>query len=200
MNIYKKAIWVAVILLVFTSIAVTNVMDRNRFTTIKDAVITIYEDRLIAKNIIVDLSHLIYEKELATVSSDAAFFENRNKAVNNNIDELIIKFQTTKLTPAEEEVFTELQTNYNQLQRLENELSPPPLSDNTPFKAQIDKVQESLDALSAIQLEEGKRQLVIGKKAVEEIELFTTAENVLFVLLVLVLLAMLFLVPVKKSS
>jgi hypothetical protein len=198
MNFFKKLIWILGISLIFTLIAVTNLMDRNRFIIIKDAVISIYEDRLIAKNIIVDLSHLIYEKEIASAASDPDFFINRNKMVNNEIDDLIIKFQTTKLTSAEEKVFAGLKTNYNQLRKLENEVSFEEGIKDNPFNSQIDRIQKNLADLSNIQLEEGKRQLVISKKAVKEVELFTLGENIMLIILAIMLLIIVFLYPKKK--
>lgn len=200
MNFLKKFTWIFSILLIFSLIAITNMMDRNRFTIIKDAVISIYEDRLVAKNIVVELSHSFYEKEIASASSDTVFFENKNKSVNRNIDELIIKFQRTKLTSAEEEAFANLQTNFNRLRELENETSFISGENKIVFNSQIDRIQKNLADLSSIQLQEGKRQLVISKKAVEEIELFTKAENVMLILLAILSLIILFIYPKKKDK
>jgi hypothetical protein len=199
MNFFKKLIWILGIVLIFSLIAITNIMDRNRFIIIKDAVISIYEDRLIAKNIIVNLSHLVYEKEIASAAVDTTFFNNRNKSVNKNIDELVIDFQTTKLTSNEDKVFARLQTNFNSLKKLESKTSFYSASEKSSVDNQINEIQKNLADLSDIQLEEGKRQLEISKNAVNEVELFTKAENIMLIILGIILLIVVFFFPKKAE-
>jgi len=68
--------------MVFVLIIATNLIDRNNFTRVKDSVITIYEDRLVANDLIFEMSNSFQEKEIAVAASDSAFFLERNKQVN----------------------------------------------------------------------------------------------------------------------
>ena len=62
MNFFNKIKWILGILIVFVLIITTNLIDRNNFVRVRDSVVTIYEDRLIVKGIIYDISKTIQEK------------------------------------------------------------------------------------------------------------------------------------------
>lgn len=74
MRFFNKIKWILGISVVFLLIITTNLIDRNNFITVRDSVATIYEDRLIAKDIVFDISLLINEKKLANVLEDSIFF------------------------------------------------------------------------------------------------------------------------------
>jgi len=52
MAFYNKAKWILGILMVFVLIIATNLIDKNNFLKVRDSVVTIYEDRLVAKDLI----------------------------------------------------------------------------------------------------------------------------------------------------
>mgnify|MGYP006207280059 CR=1 FL=1 len=68
MNFYDKIKWVLGILMVFVLIITTNLLDRNNFVRVKDSVVSIYEDRLIANDLIFEISNSIKQKEIAIVT------------------------------------------------------------------------------------------------------------------------------------
>lgn len=78
MTFYNKIKWVLGILMIFILILSTNLIDRNNFIRVEDSVVTIYEDRIIANDLIFDISKSIHEKEIAIVSSDSSFFTHTN--------------------------------------------------------------------------------------------------------------------------
>ena len=111
MTFYNKIKWVLGILMIFTLILATNLIDRNNFFRVKDSVVTIYEDRIIANDLIFEMSKLVHEKEVAIALSDSVFFIQTNLDVNNNIQNLISRFELTKLTIEESKIFNELKNN-----------------------------------------------------------------------------------------
>lgn len=76
MTFFNKIKWVLSILMVFVLIVTTNLIDRNNFIRVKDSVVTIYEDRLIAKDLIFEMSKAVQEKEVAVAASDTTFLIN----------------------------------------------------------------------------------------------------------------------------
>lgn len=183
MRFFNKIKWILGISVVFLLIITTNLIDRNNFITVRDSVATIYEDRLIAKDIVFDISLLINEKKLANVLEDSIFFKNKNSAVNNNIDQLLLQFESTKLTTKERSVFLNLKEELNELYKKEVNTS----KNKTEINSQIEAVEYTLQALSNIQIQEGAVQLSLSKKALDSIELFTKLEIYFLIFLAVII-------------
>lgn len=143
---------------------------------IRDSVVTIYEDRLVAKDLIFDMTRLVYEKELALVSADSAIVSRDNVQIDANLNQLMTFFDKTKLTQEEEGVLNELKLDLNQLQKIESNNSVEYDEKKRALDEKIQKVKNELYLLSKIQLKEGERQMAISKKAIDSIELFTHIE------------------------
>jgi hypothetical protein len=58
----------------FFLVLATNLVDRSNFNRIKNSVISIYEDRLVAKGIIFDMNALVNQKQVALLKGDTIFF------------------------------------------------------------------------------------------------------------------------------
>ena len=172
MGFYSKVKWILGILMIFILIIATNLIDRNNFVRIKDSLENIYEDRLIAKDLIFEISKAVQEKELAAAKLDSVFFLNRNKQVNIDIETTIDKFEKTKLITEEARVFNDFKNNLAILMKSEA-LKP---IENNSYNNQILKVKNNLYDLSKIQMNEGKKQMSISKRAIDSIELFTQLE------------------------
>ncbi|MDG1728743.1 MAG: hypothetical protein P8K68_03220 [Algibacter sp.] len=74
MTFYNKIKWVLGISMIFILILSTNLIDRNSFVRMKDSVVTIYEDRIIANDLIFEMSKSVHEKEIAVALLDSVFF------------------------------------------------------------------------------------------------------------------------------
>ncbi len=186
MAFYSKLKWILGILMVFVLIITTNLIDRNSFIRVKDSVVTIYEDRLIAKNIIYEISKAVQQKEIAALTADTTFYSQRKVDVDRDLESLTARFEATKLTTEESAKFQELKDNLDRLSKAENSFAG---SDTDKRKAVIDRIgqiQENLDDLSDIQISEGSRQLAISKRAIDTVELFTQLEIYLLVFLAIV--------------
>jgi len=187
MAFLNKAKWVLGILIVFVLILSTNIIDRENFLRVKAAIITIYEDRLIANDLLFEMLESVQDKEIAAATVDSVFFLEKNPLINKDIKVFVSKFQQTKLTSEEETIFEKLKDNIEKLKITEVAFVESKFSEKTALLNQISKVKKNLHALSKIQLNEGGRQMSISKNAMETMELFTTIEiNILIFLAILI--------------
>ena len=69
MTFFTKIKWVLSVLLVFFLILATNLIDKDNFRRVKNSIVTIYEDRLVANDLIFELSQLVHQKELAAAKT-----------------------------------------------------------------------------------------------------------------------------------
>ncbi|QDO93897.1 chemotaxis protein [Formosa sediminum] len=183
MSFYNKIKWVLGILMIFVLILATNLIDRNNFLRVKESVITIYEDRLVANDIIFEMSRSVQEKEVAVAKSDTVFFLERNKQANKDIQELVSKFKMTKLTLDESKIFNDFLENINSLKEYETAYIQSNFSEKTSLNNQISNIKQNLYELSKVQLNEGKRQTSLSKKAIDSVELFTQMEIYILIFL-----------------
>jgi hypothetical protein len=194
MKIFTKIRWVASILLVFFIVLMTNIIDRDNFNRLSYSVTTMYEDRIVASDLLFDISKIIKEKQIATLTSDINFFQNQNDKLNQEIDQLVANYELTKLTEKERLTLNQLQAELKVLKQKEK--SPGNLSNAEVLKS-IKKIDEHLYKLSKIQLQEGKQQLFISNRAKDTIRLYTQAE-IIFLILMAVLVQIIILYKQKE--
>lgn len=198
MTFFNKLKWILGILLVFVLIVITNLIDRNNFVRVRDSVVTIYEDRLIAKELIYEMSKSVNEKEVALVANDSIFFTEKNPRVNTRVKDFLSRFEETKLTSDESKTFEDLKTNFNLLFASEGKLISTDLKGNANIQRHIYNIKDNLDDLSKIQISEGSRQLAISKKAINTVELFTQIE-IYFLIFLAVLIQIIVIYNPKKK-
>ena len=199
MTLYNKLKWVLGILMVFLLIITTNLIDKDNFVRVRDSVVTIYEDRLVANDIIFEMLTLVQEKELAISLHDSTFFESQNTAVNNNLRTLISRFEQTKLTTKEAAVFSDLKKNVRDLTAAEKQVVNAESHDNSRLLKYIAALKVNLNDLSKIQLNEGSRQMSISKRAVDTVELFTHIEIYFLIFLAIIIQIIVMYQPKKKD-
>lgn len=199
MTLFNKIKWVLGILMVFVLIITTNLLDKNSFNKVKNSVETIYEDRLVAKNIIFDLSNAIHQKELAIATYDSIFFINKNIKLKSEIEASIAQFESTKLTLKEKNVFGDLKENLETLESLETDFVTSKFENKQRLANQILVVKENLYDLNEIQLKEGERQISISKRAIDTVELFTQIEIYLLIFLAIVIQIIIIYNPKKED-
>lgn len=195
MSILNKLKWVASILLVFFIVLVTNVIDRDNFNRLSYSVTTIYQDRIVASDLIFQMSRLIQEKQIAVISSDTAFFNKTNNASNEEISSLIERYGQTKLTGKEKIIFGKLREELRILRQEEQKTK----NKETPVLLKsIDQIYQYLNDLSKIQLQEGRRQYFISGQAKDTINLFTQLE-IIFLIVMAILIQVVILYKPKKT-
>lgn len=199
MTFFDKLKWVLGILMVFVLIIITNLIDRNNFIRVKDSVVSIYEDRLIANDLIFEMSKSVQEKEIAIVISDENFYSQKNTLVNEELQLLINRYDETKLTTKEFTVFNDFKENIQTLSKLENAFVETEMKEKEALLNHIFKIRENLDDLTKIQLDEGRRQMSISQKAIDTVELFTQIEIYLLVFLAIVIQVVVMYNPKKEK-
>jgi len=198
MTFYNKVKWVLGILMIFILILATNLIDKNNFVRVKDSVVAIYEDRLIANDLIYEISNSIQEKEIAVAVSDSVFFLDRNKQVIKDIHGFVYRFEQTKLTTKERQVFNDFKKNLESLRNFETAFIQSKFVQNTALVKRISEVKDNLYDLSKIQLDEGKKQMSISEKAISSVELFTQIE--IYILIFLAILIQIIVIYKPKDS
>lgn len=199
MTFYNKLKWTLGILMVFVLIIATNLIDKNNFVRVRDSVVTIYEDRLIANDLIFEMLKSVQEKELAVVTLDSSFFKSENIKVHKKLASLISNFEETKLTLEEDDVFNDLKANFEQLLIIENQFLKTNFSNSRLVNNRLDNLKINLSNLSKIQLNEGNKQMSISKRAIDTVELFTQIEIYILVFLAIIIQIIVMYQPKEKS-
>ena len=198
MAFYNKLKWILGILMIFVLIITTNLIDKNNFIRVRDSVVTIYEDRLVANDLIFEMLTLVQQKELAVSLSDSVFFQNQNSKVNDNLQSLISRFEQTKLTLEEAHVFRNLKANVEVLLDSERQLFKSSYNNNSQVIKHFKSLKNNLNELSKIQLNEGSRQMSISKRALDTVELFTQIEIYILVFLAILIQVIIMYQPKEK--
>lgn len=187
MAFLTKLKWILGISLVFLLIAATNLVDRSNFVQVKESVMTIYEDRLVVKDLILDMYKDMQKKKVAILTEDRQFFTQDNQSVNRNLSTLIERYEATKLTDNEGVVFEELKANIQSLLAAESQVESDSPEVESNLLGMISQIEANLDDLSDIQISEGRRQVSITKRATDSIELFTQLEIYVLIFLAIVI-------------
>lgn len=177
MTLFNKIKWVLGIALIFLLILTTNLVDRQNFTAVRDSIETIYADRLVAQEIIYEITKGVNEKEIGYAQLVVGKSKDDLSPADDRIEEAIERFSLTKLTQQEAIVFAGLKSSLQLLRNQEQKLGQGPSAARlSEVRAAIESVKKDLDDLSAIQVREGRRQLFEGKKALSSADLFTQLE------------------------
>ncbi|WNH14002.1 MCP four helix bundle domain-containing protein [Thalassobellus suaedae] len=187
MKLFNKIKWVLGILMVFILILATNLIDRNNFIRVKDSVVTIYEDRLIASDLVFKIFKLVKKKEVALKLSDTVFFNQENDNTNEHIRDFILMYEQTRLTPEEYTIFKYFKSNFKLLKDHEITFIASNFKNKGNQEDLIISINKNLDDLSKIQITEGRRQMSIGKRATSAVELLTQIEICLLIVLAIVI-------------
>jgi hypothetical protein len=191
--------WSIVLSFVILIIITTNFIDQNNYDRVKKSMNTIYNDRLVVNDIIFELNLILQKKEMAVIENDSLFFEQQNPKLNQEITGLLKRFNETVLVPKEAKQLNAFETNLETLYRLES-VDFNHNENAIELQQQLNRMESTLHKLSKIQLEEGRRQLFLGKKAVASIDLYTKMEVFLLIILAILLLFTIFYRPKPNSN
>lgn len=180
MKLADKIRWTTAIVLVFFIVLGTNLIDRDYFYRLSDTVTTLYEDRLVASDLLFDMSRIIKDKEIALLTSDTLFLERQNTRSDQELDGLLARYRLTKLTDQEQLSFAQLE---EQLELLRQQESAATSTSRSAALKTIKTIDDLLHNLSKIQLQEGKRQFHIGNKAKDRINFLTQGEIIFLIIM-----------------
>ncbi len=198
MKIFTKIRWAASILLVFFIVLVTNLIDRDNFKRLNYSVRTIYEDRIVASDLLFEMAMVINEKQIAIILNDSLDFQKKYEKANLDLNNLIERYEQTRLTENEQFVFNRLKDDIINLKRLEQSYTFSDHTDATNLLQNIEEITQHLYDLSKIQLEEGKRQVSLSNQAMDTIDLLTQGE-IVFLVLMAILIQVIILYKSKDS-
>lgn len=199
MTVLNKVKWVLGILVVFFLIVATNLVDKSNFESVKDSVVEIYEDRLVAKGIVFEISQLVQEKEMAHALADEEYFTKKNEATDEHIRILLGNFSDTKLTENEKRIFSDLKSNLSHLSTYEAPGFQSTQESQELVQSRFRLIKEELNALSKIQIEEGKQLMLASQRAIEMVDLFTQIE-IYFLIFMAILIQIIILYKPKRSE
>lgn len=198
LTIAQKIKSIAALLLVFLLIIVTNLINSNHFKTVQNSINTVYADRLVAMDYIYKISRELERKKMVGLSRDQAQSNKVNAQSNTSIQGLIDKYAGTKLTEKEAELFKVLQKEIEDLNSLERKPIEDGISDQKRalstegMDLQFSKISESLDALSEIQLAEGRRENSISNRAISTSSLMSRLEIIALIVIGLLVQMLIF--------
>jgi hypothetical protein len=199
MDLFDKIKWILGILIVFTLVITTNMVDRSNFSQMNDAVESIYEDRLVVKDLIYKISDNIHQKEVAALKSDTGFYVKQNQQLNNEIETHLISFSQTKLTNREEQFLNNFRKDFTELKENEEAFIQSNYSQNTDLFNQFQIIKRDLNNLAEIQLREGSKQFEKSRRAMDTVDLFTQIEIYLLIFLAIVIQIIVIYSPKKDS-
>lgn len=205
MSVFNKGIWIAGLLCAIIFILVTGQINKRNYEKIQSSIEEIYKDRLVVKGLIYDLSSNLYLKKIALVSNDKSFFSSENDNKNLKVEEDLIAFRATKLTPLEDETLRKFSLGFNKLIESEKKYdlkgkASISKDDAIILTAQIEELLKNLDTLAGIQLEEGKKKVERSGSAVVTMNFFEKVENYFLLILAILILIIMFLIPGEKSK
>lgn len=174
MTLFSKIKWVLGIVLIFVLVITTNLIDRQNFAIVNDSIETIYADRLVAQDIIYDLSSSMQEKKLLYLQNEQVLASG-HQVINSRLDTDLDRFGKTRLTLAEASIFNQLKKEISLLKSYEDGVNDERKSRDDVQKT-MDSIRKYLDDLSDVQMTEARRELHESKMAIASANLFTQLE------------------------
>ena len=199
MTLFKKIKWFLGILGVFLLVLATNLIDRNNFMRVEESVDNIYNERLLAKELLMDVSLKLHKKELAYSLNDTTYLKTKNDAINTEITQLLEKFDRVGSTKREDLILHNLNENHNKLMALQSKTAS---KDKLYTKTCADifsAINTNIVELASEQVKEGNNQKFLARKAVDKVKLFSQIE-IYFLIFLGVILQFIILYSPKKES
>jgi hypothetical protein len=200
MNIYKKLKWFSAVLGVFLIILATNLIDKKSFLKVEEAVENIYNERLLAKELLLGVSIQFHEKELAYALNDSVYLQSQNDVVNAKITELLQMFDKAEITRKEKIILADLNKNHSNLIRLEAGTQLKDTLYSSDCAEIFSSINTNIKELSDVQIKEGKNQKFHASDAVNTVKLFSKIETYLLIFLALFLVVIILYSPKKRPK
>jgi hypothetical protein len=181
---------IALILLLIIVIA-TNVMDNTSFKIVKESIGNMYEDRLVAYDLTYKIHNEVEERRMMLLKGDVSSFKATNGQFTLAVDSLIKQYGTTELTIAESDNFDVLKERLAELEGIEKTYISEEGTEEKELREKVEaksaKIVESLNALAAIQISEGKRQLINSERAVKSSDVLSKVEIVSMIVISIII-------------
>ncbi|KGD67817.1 MCP four helix bundle domain-containing protein [Flavobacterium aquatile] len=180
-NIKNKSLASIILLSLCLLVLLNNYLERVHATNVKDAISTLYEDRLIAEEYILKMTSTIYQvREVLASDSNSNSKSNAIKTLNDNFNATYSAYSKTKLTPKEKTTAVEL---LNYINKFESTFS----TNNYSPSLYTNKALTTLSKLSKIQLEESK---LIMKNVESQYATIKASSQYAFAIIILILIVL----------
>lgn len=176
MNIFNKIKWVLAILGIFMIILATNLIDKNNFLRVEESVDNIYNERLLAKELLLEVTLKFHKKELAYALNDTTYLQSKNYLVNTQINTLLKIFDRSGSTEREVSILHDLNENHAKLIKLESSIQLKDTLYTLSCSDIFSAINMNIVELSIEQIKEGKNQKFLAKEAINMVKLFTKVE------------------------
>ncbi|MCB0477252.1 MAG: MCP four helix bundle domain-containing protein [Crocinitomicaceae bacterium] len=182
MKIQNKLKYVFGSIFVILIVLATNQIDQNNYTKINETSSSIYKDRLIASDILIQLSECFRNLEVSVIIGDSS-----RQVIDfsqfDKISTLFSKFEETKLVEEEARTFEQLKQKSSDLEMMLKDSS----IQHEITLLSINRIRQDILLLAEIQMVEGNRNYRINNQAVEDIELFSKIEFYLLIILAMII-------------
>ena len=195
MRIIQKIKWVIGLSLVFIVVLGTNLLDRRNFKKIRHSIISIYEDRLVAKSMVYEMNDLVHLKNIAAVEQDSEFFSRRNIEVQKRLDSLFVSFTETRLTPFEKTVVEILSRELVKLKTQEARMIEGNFFVDESYRETIAESKKRLRSLADIQMQEGNRLFNSSEEILRSMQIHTQVELYFLVAMAILIQVILLIKP-----
>jgi hypothetical protein len=189
----NKVYWTLALLVVFFLILGTNRIDQMHFERLKDSLTNIYNDRLVVKDYILDISTNLEEKHREAAVGNQAFFGSTSDRLSKEVDSLVVLFGKTELTRREGDLLDDFKKKNLQLTKAMRSYSS--AEEDIDIRqdqviTQVKSMKTTLNSLSRIQVQEGRAEMLNANKSIQAIELFTRIEIIFLILIGIVIQAL----------
>lgn len=200
MNIFEKVKWFLAISAIFLVILATNLIDQNNFLRVEESIENIYNERLLAKELILKVSILFHKKELAYALNDTTYLLSKNDIINAEISESLQMFNRVGATKREKYILNDLNENHTKLIQLESNAKLKGTLYSSECAETFSGINSNINNLASEQTKEGKNQKRFANNAVKSMKLFSKIEIYILIFLALILQIIVLYNPKKERS
>lgn len=198
MTTFAKVKSIAAVLVIFLVVLATNLIDKDNFERVELSVEKIYEEQLLTKDAIINLTNLIHEKKVALITQDTNYYNLKANICNKEIASRIEDCKRGFTNRKEGYILNDLKDNCNLIFDMEKSQSEIYSVNKIEYYNRIGFIEEEIGKLAAVQLKEGKRHKFISREAIASAKLFARIEIYLLIVIAIAV-QLIILYPAKKT-
>tara|TARA_B100001750_G_C15469860_1_gene579185 strand:+ start:448 stop:1101 length:654 start_codon:yes stop_codon:yes gene_type:complete len=197
LNTARRINTILALAVVFLLVLATNRIDQHHFKTVQNNMNEVFEDRVLVQDYIFSISNILRDQQLDLLNGTGAISETFK---DEQISEIITKFESTKLTPAEQNLLKKFKQDYNKLVAMQDD---PIKNADLQFKERtnnrLNALQQNLLELSEIQVQESRRLTREAQKSLDVNDLLANLE-IFFLIVIGIALQVLIFYKSKKLA
>ena len=184
---------------VFLLVLATNRIDQYHFKTAQKNMNEVFDDRVLVQDYIFAISRELQNRQLELYGATPEV-KNPSSEKNENVSQILSRFEETKLTPAEDNLLKNFRKDFNALEALdEQSKAATDLQLHKRKSDQLDALQQNLLELSEIQVRESRRLTRESQKSLDVSNLLANLE-IFFLIVIGIILQVLIFYKSKKLA